>query len=194
MLTCSNTKIRQLVEDLSDRSSREATIFPIDREFVLGYLNIIQKLNAVEFLFCNLELMDSLYVNQLFVCLPEVWQKITVDDISEILESFTRVYSYYSLLKFTYKYLEIDIINLILESRKVNESKSYRAEIISYLKSQWNVLIKSPGDLEDFRDGFIEVNYDEWMYIKQRLLVDARVLPALIDFDEMEQYIKDKFG
>ena len=193
MLYCNDSHLKKLVFELSEKSENEAKIYPIDRAFLEPYLTRIRLFNETTFLFCNLELMDSLYVNQLFVCLPEVWEDVTVDDLKEFIESFTHITPYYSLLKFTYKYLEIDIIDLILNSGKISTSPKFEIEIIAYLKSQWNVLIKSSGDLEDFSNGFIDVDYSSWIYIKQKLLIDNRIKPAVLDLYEMKKYIKNKF-
>jgi hypothetical protein len=174
---------------LAEKASEEAQIHPIDRAFIIQRLDDILKFNPLDFIFSNFELGSILYSNQLFVCLPEIWQQIELDDMVSICERFENIQSYFSLIKFTYKYIEIDILEEILACNRVRSSKVFYMDIIEYLEKQWNVLLKTESDLEDFYDGFIEVNYDDWMYIKQRLLLDERVKPALLEHEEMQVYI-----
>jgi hypothetical protein len=61
--------------------------------------------------------------------------------------------------------------------------------VIDYLHRQWNVLIKSEETMMDFEEGFIDVDYQEWMDIKQKFLMDKRVKPALLTYPEMEKYV-----
>src|ERR1700748_322312 len=112
MKTCDNPSLKEFILDLCDDAGLHAENYPVDRQFILNHLTEIQLFDSVEFLFYNFELLSSLYVNQLFFCLPEAWENISVDNIQEMVESFTHVYPYYSLLQFAYKYLEIDIIDL----------------------------------------------------------------------------------
>lgn len=188
-----NNEVRNFALELAEKASEEATVFPIDRAFLEGYLDKIKTFNPLEFIYHNLEFGSDLYSNQLFVCLPELWQNISLDDLIEMSNRFTNVLSYFSIIRFTYKYVEIDIIEPILKSKQVQESKHFYDKIIEYLKLQWNVLLKSESDLEDFEDGFIAIDYNEWMYIKQKFLTDKRVIPALLDYNEMKVYI-EKFG
>ena len=183
--------VRGFVHSLVMRAQEESNIFPIDREIIIPHINEILAFDQKDFLFYNFELESSLYTCRLFVCLPELWQRITLDDLLEVSERFTKTYSYFVLIEFTYKYLEVDIIQLILQTNKVQDDKEYKREILEYLKRQWNVLIKSEADFEDYDDGFLDVKYEDWLYIKQLFLLDTRVKPAFNDFQKLHQYIKE---
>jgi hypothetical protein len=185
-----SNKIKNYVIDLAVLAIKKSKIHPVDRRFLNNHLKEILSIDAKEFVYYNLELENDLYTTRLFACLPEVWENITLDELLEISSKFTNVFSYFTLIKFTYKYLEIDIISQILQTKQIQESKFYLDQILEYLELQWNVLIKSESDLEDFEDGFIEVNYDEWIYIKQRFLIDKRIKPALTTYDEAHKYFQ----
>ena len=180
--------IHDYVRSLADKAQEESAIFPVDRKFLERHLDEITSIDPTKFLYYNLEMVNDTYVNQLLVCLPEVWRDITVDDLINICKCFTNIHSYFTLIKFTYKYVEINIIEIVLHIVHKKDG-DYLSQIIDYLKNQWNVLVKSESDLEDFENGFIDVNYNEWKYIKQRFLIDPRVLPAFPNLDEMKIYI-----
>lgn len=63
-----------------------------------------------------------------------------------------------------------------------------------YLQNQWNVIIKSQDDRLALEKGvekqYFHYNQSQWNYIKQKLLVDKRVKPALTDYDSLENYIR----
>lgn len=169
MINLSNDpdKIHNYVIDLAVLAIKKSKIHPVDREFLKGHLNVILSIDPKLFIYYNLELENDLYSTQLFACLPEIWRNITLDDLLDISEDLTNVLSYFTLLKFTYKYIELDIINPILNSPNILKSEFFRQQIMEYLELQWNVLIKSESDWEDFKDGFIDVDYNEWVILNK---------------------------
>jgi hypothetical protein len=184
-----DNKINNYVIDLAVLAIKKSKIHPVDREFLSGQLEQILSIQSNKFIYHNLELENDLYTTLLFACLPEVWKKITLDEVIRMSEKFTNVFSYFTLIKFTYKYIEIDIIEHILNTKNVKHSQAFLHGIIDYLECQWNVLVKSESDLEDFRDGFIDVDYEEWLKIKQRFLLDKTVKPAYTSYKEIKGYI-----
>jgi len=135
--------------------------------------------------------VNPTYTKFLFICLPEVWENIDIDDLLQMMNSFSNPFSYYTLIEFTYKYLEIDILQLIIERAK--KSGFYQA-IREYLQNQWNVIIKSEDERLVLEEG-VEKDYfhydkDQWNYFKQKLLLDNRVKPVLQDYFELGNYIK----
>ena len=181
--------VQNFVYDLAVQASKKSKVHPVDREFLLSHLELILSTNHIDFLFYNLELENPLYTNQLLVCLPELWVDISFSDLLEMSNRFTNVLSYFTLIRFTYKYLELDIIEPILESKGVKESEYFTIQILEFLRDQWNVLLKTESDFEDFIDGFIGVNYEEWIYVKQRLLLDTRLKPALLDREGTRKFV-----
>lgn len=183
-----NSGIREYVRLLADKAQDESAIFPVDRVFLEQHLDEIKSIDASAFIFNNLEMVNDTYVNQLFVCLPEVWSEIVIDDLKDMCNCFTNAHSYFTLIKFTYKYIEVDIIEIVLRILQKKET-NYLPQILEYLKNQWNVLVKTESDVEDFENGFINIDYNEWKYIKQKFLLDRRVLPALLNINDVKAYI-----
>ena len=180
------TKI--LAELLWKRSGKEARFYPVDRPFLEPYLDQIEAVDPAGFIRHNLATYPSLYATQLFVCLPELWEEISVDDIIKIIESFNSEQPFYSFILFTYKYLQLDMLHLILESARVSDLK--RQKIKAFLKTQYPNLILQEEELEDFEPDGLGVQLGDWVYARQKLLTDERVKPAkqaLVDLKaEME--------
>lgn len=167
---------KNLAELLWKRSSKEARFYPVDRPFLEQYLDQAKAVDPAEFVSYNLAAYPGLYATQLFVCLPELWEELSVDDILRIIESFNSEQPFYSLILFTYKYLQVDIIHLILESSKVPELK--KQKIKGFLKSQYSNLILQEEELEDFEKDGLGIHLDDWVYARQKLLTDKRAKPA----------------
>jgi hypothetical protein len=184
-----NNNLKNYVLSLANEAQTESKVFPVDRIFLKRHLKEIESLDYTSFLYYNLELTADTYVNQLFICLPEIWINVSLDDLIEISKLFTNVHSYFTLIKFTYKYIEIDIIQIVLYIAK-EKKISYLNQILEYLENQWNTIVKSEGEMEDFEDGFIDVDYAEWKYIKQKFLIDNRIKPAFLNFNEVKHYVK----
>lgn len=179
---------KNLAELLWKRSGKEARFYPVDRHFLQPYLGQIKAVNPVGFVRYNLATYPGLYTTQLFVCLPEVWEEISVDDIIKIIEGFNSEQPFYSFILFTYKYLQVDMLHLILESARVPDLK--KQKIKGFLKVQYPNLILQDEELEDFEPDGLGVQLSDWVYARQRLLTDERVKPAkqaLVDLKaEME--------
>lgn len=184
-----SNSVRILCEEILKRSPDESDYFPIDRRFLEPYLARINQEDEREFIYFNLENATRGYAIQLLVCLPEVWERADMDDIEEILASLTRTFGYFILVEFSYKYLEIDILPLILNYAK-NSGK--HAEISDYLRRQWNILIKSEEEQDELEHGHEAEAFgyerDRWIYIKQKLLVDDRARPAVYNYEYISQY------
>ena len=114
-----NDKVERYVRKLAEDSQNESQIFPVDRMFLESRLAEIMSLDSLSFLYYNFELVNDTYVTQVFVCLPEVWTDVSLKDLIEMSDNFTNVQSYFTLLKFTYKYIEIDIIEIVLKKIKI---------------------------------------------------------------------------
>ena len=162
--------------------------FPIDRYFLEPYLGDIFTLDRNEFLLYNLETVNTTYTVQLFLCIPELWEDITVDDLLTIINRFTNIFSFYGLILFTYKYIGINLIEMILNLETI--SKGAKEDIRNYLQSQYPNFLKTETDLFFFSERAYGVNLDDWEYIKQKLLLDNRVNPALQTIEELERYVK----
>lgn len=183
-----NQKVIELSDMLEKKASNEAECYPVDRYFLINYLDDILSVNRNDFLLCNLERVNNTYTVQLLLCLPELWEDITLEEIMTIVKQFTNVFSYYSLIEFTHKYVEVNIIEVILNMQEV--SKSIKNNIIDYLiSSLYPNLIKGDGDEIFFEEGLYGVQKEDWIYAKQRLLIDKKVKPAITDLSELKKYV-----
>jgi hypothetical protein len=180
-------KIKELSDFLLGSSAQNSDFHPVDRFFLQPYIGQITELNRNDFLLYNLELVNTTYSTYLILCLPELWQDITVDDLLSIINRFTNDFSYFTFIYFTYKYVEINSIKLILEL--CNLKPDTENAIKSYIKNQYRNFLKTETDYFFFDVGAIGVENDDWMYIKQRLLVDSRIESALLDVAELDKYI-----
>jgi len=180
-------RIVKLSDMLAIKSGKESECFPVDRYFLKPYIERIISLNRNDFLLYNLERVNNTYTVQLFLCLPELWVNIDFDDINEIIANLANVFSFFALINFTYRYVEVNIIGLIFRSSKV--SSKFKTEIKNYLKTQYPNFFKSDSDYLFFEEGLYGVKIDAWKYIKQRLLLDKRIEPALGSIEELEAYV-----
>ncbi len=167
---------KKLAEQLWQRSSQEARFYPVDRPFLEPYLDQIKAVDPAGFVSHNLTAYSGLFATQLLTCLPELWEELSVDDILKIIESFHSEQPFYSFILFTYKYLQVDMLHLILESPNVSDLK--KQKIKGFLKVQYPNLILQEDELEDFEENSLGIHLDDWVYARQKLLMDERVKPA----------------
>lgn len=187
-----------LSSEIARRSIIESNFFPIDREFLVmnDYVHEIKKINIVEFIFFNVESTNQTYAKLLFLSLPEIWESITIDDMEYLVANFSNDISYFIIIEFTYKYLEIDILEIVL--RLSQRNVLLHKEIKNYLNLQWNVLIKSEEERELLEYGYEKEVYGynilRWNYIKQVFLLDIRVKPAMLNFEDLRLRITRLIG
>lgn len=182
-----DNEVKILSDFIAEKAVKEAECFPIDRYFLEPYLQSILKLDRNSFLLYNLERVNPTYTTQLLLCLPELWDDISLKDLNEIINSFSNAFSFYTLILFTYKYVEIDLLEIILNSKVIGEEM--KSEIRSYVKSQYPNFIKSEGEIFVIDEELIGVKNEDWMYIKQKLLLYEQLKPACRTLEELEHYI-----
>ena len=191
-----DNEVKLISDEISSKAISEAEFFPIDKKFLGKYLDKISDLDPVEFIFYNFEKVNSTYTNTLFLCLPEVWRKLEVDDLVSIMNGFNKTFSYYSLIQFSYKYIEINILPLII-SKARERDENYYQDIKGYLLNQWNVLIKSHEEKAELENGYekeyLDYDAEEWMYIRQKFLMDPRVSQANQSLEYLNDYVKQLF-
>jgi len=185
-----DSKIENFVLDLSVQAKR-SEIHPISRNLINFYLPDILNADPEKFVYYNIKWGSDLYCTYLFACLPEVWVKINMERLLDLSDEFTSPLSYYTLIKFTYKYIEIDIIKMILERKKLSGNRGLTDAILNFLERQWNLLVKSEADLEDFEDGTVDVKYDDWMDVKHRFVHLFNIPEGYTTAFEVRQYITD---
>jgi len=183
--------MKEEIEGLSDlisaKSLEESNFHPIDRYFLNPYVERILNVDRHSFLIYNFEKKSNLYSTYLMLCLPEIWSDMSVDDILQIAAKFKNPFSFFGLISFTYKFIEIDVIKLILNLPNVKGF--FKNDVIAWLKAQYPNFLKDETDLLFFEGGVIGVTNEEWMYIKQTFLIDSRVGPALMSLEELKTFV-----
>ncbi len=172
--------IKELSEDIAISSVHHVEhYFPIDRFFIEKYnfLEKIKEVNPLEFLLCNLERVSNNYTNQLLLCLPELWEDVEYEDILMLIENFTNSFSFYSLVEFTYKYLEIDLLDEVFNNPKVDDK--FKKDSIDYFPKIVATFYLDEDDLFEFDENLFGIQMSDWNYTKQRLLADKRIKPAI---------------
>lgn len=182
-----DNKVKELSDYISYHSVREAACFPVDRYFLEPYVKQILELNTRSFLLYNFEKIDTLYPPLLMLCLPDLWSKVTVDDIFFLIENFTNPFFFYSLILFTYKYLEIDILPWIFELEIV--PAGIRDEIKKFLSNQYPNLIRWDEDMFWDNEDILGIKISDWEYLKQKFLLDERAKEAKRSIEELGEYI-----
>ncbi|RAJ05422.1 hypothetical protein LX64_02580 [Chitinophaga skermanii] len=187
----SEQDIKEFIKDLSFNAMQKSLYFPVDRAFLMPYLSEIMSYDNLDFIRFNLELSVSLYTKKLFLCLPEIWKSISLDDIFNIAEKLVDAESFNLLIMFTYKYLEIDILEELFSLLYKSKPISMVNEVLSYVSHQYHVFVKSEPEIEEYYlDSDWGVDLDKFLYIKQVLLLDKRVKPALLE----EMYLASYFN
>lgn len=173
-------KVKKLSDSISSNSIKKVEhYFPMDRFFLekYGYLEAIININAIQFLFYNLEGVSENYSEHLLLCLPELWDKIEYDDIIHLIESFTNSFSFYSLVLFMYKYLEIDILDEIFNNPNVKEK--YKQDCIDYFPKIIATYYLDKDDYQMFDENLAGIHLEDWNYNRQRLTLDSRFKKAV---------------
>lgn len=185
-----STEVKKLSEKLSvDSFQNVQHYFPIDRFFIEenGYLEKIKSVDAIEFIFHNLESVNTNYTVQLLLCLPELWEGIWYEDIINLIENFTNSFSFYTLIGFTYQYLEIDLLDEIFYNENVD--LKYKKDCADYFHRITATFYLSEYDMFEFNENLFGISLNDWNYTKQRLLSDKRVRPSL-EIDDLYKKLK----
>jgi len=118
--------------------------------------------------------------------------KLEVDDLVLMVESFTTSFSFYSLMEFTYKYLQVDILKIVLNSKNVKAK--FERDLKEYLELQWNILVMTDNERDflenDVKGEYLKYNPMQWNYVKQKFLLDNRVEAAVYhNMGDFKNYI-----
>ncbi|KMQ67370.1 hypothetical protein ACM39_13070 [Chryseobacterium sp. FH2] len=151
------------ISDLLIKNCKNENIeyFPIDRFFIEenGYLEKILSTNYLEFLLYNLEKVNPTYTVQLFVCLPEIWKKVSYEDMIILLENFTNSFSFYSFLEFTYKYLEIDLFDEIVYNKNIE--KKFKRDCLTFFLNTLDSLYLEEYDYLEFKENLFGITIEQ---------------------------------
>ena len=172
--------VKRLSEEIASNALQKVKhYFPIDRFFLeeYGYLEEVKQVDPIQFIFCNLERVNPTYTDQLLLCLPELWESIDYENLVELMENFTNPFSFYVLIGFTYKYLEIDLLNELFLNPRVDDK--LKTECLDYFPKIVATFYLDEDDHRVFDENLAGIHINDWNYTKQRLLVNKRVKPAL---------------
>ncbi|MCJ8155341.1 hypothetical protein MKJ01_16365 [Chryseobacterium sp. SSA4.19] len=151
------------ISELLIRDSKNKIIdyFPIDRFFIERnrYLEKILSLNYLELLLYNFEKTNPTYTVQLFVCLPELWEKVCYEDIKILVENFTNSFSFYSLIEFTYKYLEIDLFDEIIYNENIENN--FKRDCLTFFINILDSLYLDEYDYLEFEENLFGINIEK---------------------------------
>lgn len=141
--------------------------FPIDRFFIeeKEYLEKILSVDYLQFIFYNFEIVNPTYSVQLFLCLPELWKKITYSDIYKLIENFTNSFSFYSFIQYTYKYLEVDLFDEIICNLDVDDI--FKKDCIKYSLNTIETLCMDKDDYEEFEQNIFGISIEQLIDLKQ---------------------------
>lgn len=145
----------------SDREIEKLRYFPMDRFYLIdnNYLGKIVSLNYLEFLLYNLEMVNESYTFQLLVCLPELWENMSYEDFITLIENFTNSFSFYALVEFTHKYLEIDLMDEIFYNENVD--LKFKKDCARYFHNIIATLYMNEFDYIDFKENVFGVNMEQ---------------------------------
>lgn len=184
--------ISEEIKDLSDflisHAPEQSEFHPIDRKYLDRFIDKIFEVRKDDFIVYNLEFANITYTNYLFACLPELWQDITISDVVNISRKFTTAYSYFGLIHFMYKYIEVDSINLYFNF--LSGVRSIDDEVKNYIKSQYPHFVKDESDYFYLDANAYGININQWLYVKQRMLIDKRLRPAVKSVDVLRNYVE----
>ncbi len=188
-----NPCVKQLSDLLAVSSTKQKVdYFPIDRFFIEknGYLEKVLSVDYLEFLFCNLENVNSTYTVQLFVCFPELWNKVTYNNIILLIENFTNSFSFYSLIEFTYKYLKIDLFNEIFYNNNVEIR--FKKECISFFLNTFENLYLEEYDYIEFKENSFGISLNQIESLQYKFKNDTNFNPTLTKIELYEKLTKFK--
>lgn len=172
--------VKNLSNQIAINSTKEEVdYFPIDRFFIekKGYLDKILSVNYLEFLLCNFENVNPTYTVQLFVCLPELWEKVTHRDIISLIENFTNSFSFYSLIEYTYKYLRIDIFDEIFLNDNIDVI--YKQDCIRFSLNTIASLYLDENDYQEFEENLLGINLAQIKNIQDKFKNDDKFKKAI---------------
>lgn len=187
--------INNLINSLWE-ASFNARCQPVDRLAILPVIEDINGLTKEARIALIIEASnffnDKSFFTRLMTCLPELWINISFEDINIIITSLKGTVSLMSIVEFFYKYLEIDIFDLILECRHlpINERKL----LISYYTQNFAFLLKhNRVDQKWYTEKRMGITLEPMMLLKGIFLKDDRFQEALIDKSMLEKHLRLKY-
>ncbi|SEH45551.1 hypothetical protein [Chryseobacterium culicis] len=168
------SQVKELSDSLfNDRKTENLRYYPIDKFYILAhnYLEKILSVNHLEFIFYNLEMINETYTVQLLLCLPELWENVTYNDMITLIENFTNSFSFYVLMEFTHKYLEIDLMDEIFYNKNVD--LKFKKDCIKYFPNIIASLYMNEFDYIELEENLYGVNIEQIKKIQLKFKNDS---------------------
>ena len=179
------------IEKLSNRIAIEApsrvSYFPLDRFYLINFINEIKQLGVHDFVFYNLENVNTTYTVQLLVCLPELWEELSLNALEEMVNKFTNEFSFYAFIEFTYKYLRVDFFYLIFSNELINSE--LKISLLNHFWLQCENLFLDELEIEEFEKSMFGVTLGDFNYSRQRLLIHEQVNSAHENSGNLMKYL-----
>jgi hypothetical protein len=86
--------------DLFNRDLSKVKFIPLERQTVEPYLNKIKQFDPVRFIAFNFRLFPEKYAHRLLICLPELLQKLTYNDLIVATQRMAEPMSIISFMNF----------------------------------------------------------------------------------------------
>ncbi|RSK38429.1 hypothetical protein [Hymenobacter perfusus] len=175
-----NTSAHALLTELLVRGPQEAEWYPVDSAFVDAYRNRIAQVDATDFIAEALRTNLPTFSTPLFLCLPELWQRVEADDLLALLGRMESGMVCFAYVEFVYLYLEVDLLGEALQPA----GKRYDVASLKqfFASSQAGRLFVRADALHDLLSGpeapYLRFDPVEWRNATQRLLRDQRLKPA----------------
>lgn len=170
-----------LLTELLVRGPQEAEWYPVDSPFVDAYRNHIVQVDATDFIVEALHTNLPTFSTSLFLCLPELWQRVEADDLLALLGRMESGMVCFAYVEFVYIYLEVDLLAEALQPA----GKRYDVASLKqfFTSSQAGRLFDRADALNGLLSGpeapYLRFDPVEWRDATQRLLRDQRLKPAL---------------
>lgn len=110
------TKVEKLSFKVFNNYSSKNVLSPIDRFTIESYIGLIQKLDYKKFIIFNFKWFPENYAIRLMTCLPEVFKKVTYDDLVFIVGKINEPLPIISFLNFLQLYLGVDYLKVLSSS------------------------------------------------------------------------------
>lgn len=181
-------KVKELSDEIAVNSFKKVEYyFPIDRFFLekYEYINKISSVDSLQFLYHNFERVNNTYTVQLMYCLPELWKEITYENLTFLINHFTNSFSYYAFIKFTYKYLKIDLLDDIFLNENVD--RKIKLDCLSYFKEIAQLFYIDEDDIIASEENLIGIKIDEWDLISKRLHLNHSFVKSLDYYSLLEK-------
>lgn len=180
-----------ILRDVAVDGRENSEYYPLDRPVVEKYLTRILEFNNDDIIIECLLLRSDLFAEAFFLCVPELWKTVDIQDVIRLNRSLNDADAKWSLMKFSYSCLQIDILPAIVDQLTREYDSRIKFEIEGYLQKQFTELLPIPSLLFEERLIDMKVKVSEWDYLKVKFKLDPLYKAPVIESDLLEGYINE---